>query len=136
MLKPYKKHVMKCFGSKECYQNSFKAAVALLTVLLITFSQSTNLVIPIELKAEEYKIAVQNEIKQSSLNFEQLICKIDMKTYRECLLAHMYNKKSINSLEALDVFTKFIFSLFLACCFLMIASFSYHPFYKENHKEE
>ncbi len=112
----------------NCALYTFKAAVVLFSVFLIAISQSLNLVIPIEKDAYELKLIVEKELGKEFSSYNELPCKLTMKTYKECKLAKFQNSSASKGAELIKTIKNIIYT----CVFLLLLISLISFFYKVN----
>ncbi len=105
----------------------FKAFVVITTVYLVSTMQVTNIALPIEADANRLKFSVEKELEKS-LEFSNLECKFEMKTYENCKLAKYKYSFSNSSLDALNTFHSLLYILAYVTGILSVLGFIFHAY--------
>ena len=113
--------------SKDGYKGFFKAFFVVATLYLGSLMSVTTLALPIEADSHKYRYTVEHELKKE-IKIEDLDCKFDMKSYKECKLALYKNKLSESSLDALTAFQSLLGLFAYLTGGLSIVGFVFHPY--------
>ena len=116
--------------SEAGYSALFKAFIVIAALYMITLIKVAGLALPIESDAHKLKYAVEYELKKE-IDFSDLECKFEMKSYQDCKLA-IYKKDIITiSLKALVVFQELLKGLAFLTGMLSAIGFVGNPYIHE-----
>lgn len=113
--------------SKDGYKGFFKAFFIVATLYLGSIVSVANLALPIESDSHKFRYTVEHELKKE-IKTEDLECKFEMKSYKECKLAIYKNNLSESSLDALIAFQSLLGLLAYLTGGLSILGFVFHPY--------
>lgn len=106
----------------------FKAFIVIAALYLASIVTVTSITLPIEADSHKLKYAVEQELKKE-IDFSELKCRFEMKTYQDCKLALYKNGISTKSLETLVVFQELLKLLAFLTGVFSIIGFVFHPYF-------
>lgn len=117
--------------SKTGYSSMFKAFIVIITLYLGSTITVTNIALPLEVDSYKLKYSVEHELKKE-IEFNELKCKFEMKSYQDCKLALYKNDIKTKSFEALYAFQELLKFLAYLTGILSILGFVIHPYSHEE----
>jgi hypothetical protein len=121
-------------ASKQGYVSFFKALVAMASLYMASSISMISIALPVEQEAYKHKYVVEHEIKKE-IDFANLKCSFEMKSYQDCKLAIYKYELSTSSLDLLTTFHWLVKWLAFTFAVLSLIGFVLHAYRSEGQKK-
>lgn len=117
--------------SKQGYSSLFKAFIVITTLYLVSITQVFSITLPIEADSYKLKYEVEHELKKE-VDFSDLKCTFEMKSYQQCRLALYKNNITTESFSTLDSLLVLLKMLAYITAFFAVIGFIFNPYMHEK----